>query len=63
MYVDLQGRSRPALAPRAMSLLALFACGVAPGARAGEILPPNAASVWRKRFRPRPHATSARYRR
>lgn len=38
MYVDLQGRSRPALAPRAMSLLALFACGVAPGARAGEIL-------------------------
>lgn len=43
MYVDLQGRPRPVLAPRAMSLLALMACSVSPGARAADIAP--AASV------------------
>lgn len=37
MYVDLQGRPRPVLAPRAMSLLALLACSVSPGACAADI--------------------------
>ncbi|MGL9773451.1 MAG: TonB-dependent copper receptor [Sodalis sp. (in: enterobacteria)] len=39
MYVDLQARSRAILAPRAMSLLALLAYSMSPGARAPEISP------------------------